>query len=76
MIHFRPPGVHQIHSGAAALAAHHWYPDRHSMKEYAGKELLVSDEVWQKYLADGHEVSHDSAFRRRGRSYLFAPPFF
>jgi hypothetical protein len=49
--------VSTIHSSAVPLAAHHWYPDRHDMKLYAGKDMLVSDEMWQKFLDIGIDVS-------------------
>ena len=58
IVHFRSnTRVSTIHSSAVPLAAHHWYPDRHDMKLYAGKDMLVSDEMWQKFLDIGIDVS-------------------
>ena len=48
--------VNQFHSSVTALAGHHWYPDPKMMKEYAGKDMLVSDEQWQKLVDIGMEV--------------------
>ena len=55
--HFRGNRVNQLHTSGAFLAGHHWYPDKNMMKEYSGKDMLVSDEQWQKILDIGIEVN-------------------
>ena len=38
-----------------APASHHWYPDKEVLRQNLGKDLLVSDEEWQRVVDIGYD---------------------
>ena len=49
------PRVNQFHSSVVAPASHHWYPDKEVLRQNLGKDLLVSDEEWQRVVDIGYD---------------------
>lgn len=62
---FSQSRVNQFHSSVVPLASHHWYPDKEVLRQYLGKDLLVSDEEWKKIVENGYHMVTDSIFNSK-----------